>query len=193
MISPSLSFPPNHDQVQAVFKHYAAAYALMESLQNPDPLPQEVSRLLPTGDQKTGCIGEYWAMRFARKKFGPVQCHFGHHSQQGWDIAVRGAQTRVQIKTVSEWSKTRTLSPIHAQRERPDNAPADWAPWTDLWLVYLNNDLFPIGFWQLKRKHVDFGNKDKLSGLKIRRPTNDSSGSECITWPSNTVSELLNG
>lgn len=187
----SLSSSPTHDEILAAFKQYAVAYGLIESIQNPDAAPQEVTRLLPTGDQKTGCIGEYWAMRFARKRFGQDKCRFGNHSQHGWDIAIQGSRTRIQIKTVSEWSKSRALSPIHAQKERPEKAPDDWAPWTDLWLIHLNKDLFPTGFWQLKREHVDFGGRDKLAGLKIRRPANHSSGSECLTWPENTVGDLL--
>ncbi len=191
MTLPSISNPPTHDEVQAVFKHYAAAYALMESIQNPKSISEESSSLLPRGDQKTGCIGEYWAMRHARKQWPNNNCSFGHHSQAGWDIAVGQSQNRIQVKTVSEWSKTRSLSPIHCRNTPPDNAPDDWAPWTALWLIYLNKDLHPTGFWRIKRAKVDFREKDKLSGLKIRIPGKEAGGSKCLIWPKNTVHELL--
>ena len=177
--------------VQAVFKSYAAAYALMESIQHPDPAPADALRLLPTGDQKTGCIGEYWAMRYARKQWPNNNCSFGHHSQTGWDIAVEQTDTRIQVKTVSEWSQTRSLSPIHAQETRPAGAPDTWARWSDLWLIYLSEGLHPIGFWQLKRGDVIFGANETLTNLKVRIPGNDSSGSNCLKWPVNTAIELL--
>lgn len=106
-----ISSPPNDDEIRAVFEYYAGAYELMERIQKPDPQPDAHERLLPTGDQKTGCIGEYWAMRYARRQFKTHKCHFGHHSQQGWDIAVQGTSTRIQVKTVSHFA-----SPWHTGR-----------------------------------------------------------------------------
>jgi len=180
-----------HESVSDAIEAYAKAYALLEKIQNPDSKPEESSRLMPTGDQKTGCIGEYWAMRFARNRWPKKICKFGTHSEHGWDIQVEGTSSRIQVKTVSGWSKSRRLSPIHNPTTRPKKASVDWAPWTDLWLIYLSKDLIPTGFWQLKFGDINFGDREKLSGFVIRKPNGEAGGSSPIRWPKNTIAKLL--
>ena len=168
---------------------YAEAYGAMQAFQDADTNPGEC--LIPKGDQKTGCIGEFWAMRYARKHWDEHECTFGNTSQQGWDLKIGDTGTHIQVKTVSEWSKTRRLSPIHNPDHRPRDAADDWAPWTDLWLVYLNKTFSPTGFWKMAPCEVEFGDAEYLRDKTMQTPGNPDSGSHCFTWPANTVTELL--
>ena len=168
---------------------YAEAYGAMQEIQDADTTPGEC--LIPKGDQKTGCIGEFWAMRYARKRWEEHECTFGNTSQQGWDVKIGDTGIRIQVKTVSEWSDSRRLSPIHNPGFRPQNAKDDWAPWTDLWLVYLDKSLRPTGFWRMTPDDVEFGNAEHLQGKTMQTPGNPDSGSHCFTWPENTVTDLL--
>lgn len=156
MILPTLSTPPTHEEVQAVFKHYAVAYDLMESIQNPRPHREANPRLLPKGDQKTGCIGEYWAMRYARSIWeNETECFsFGHHSQKGWDIEVKisGKEPRyIQVKTASEFGKGKLGAirrPDRSVKDRKGKTLPDY--WDELWIIHLDRTLFPIGFWRIE-------------------------------------------
>ncbi|MEO8613698.1 MAG: hypothetical protein ABI600_01040 [Luteolibacter sp.] len=161
MTLPSLSTPPTHDDVQAVFKYYAAAYVLMESIQHPKQKPDRSSRLLPTGDQKTGCIGEYWAMRYARAVWQPLgdECtSFGHHSQKGWDISVKvnNQLTKyIQVKTASAFGKGKLGAirrPDSLVKERKGRKLPDY--WDELWILYLGKDFLPVGFWRIEDPSV---------------------------------------
>lgn len=191
MSRPKISSTPSHTEVQAVFKRYAMLYARMERLQHPRIAVVETERLLPTGDQKTGCIGEYWAMRYARSRWPRKTCVFGSHSEHGWDIHVRASTLRIQVKTVSAWSNSKTTTPIHHPDLKPKKPRKDWKGWSDLWLIYLDTNLYPAGFWRLKAKDLPFDNDKTPIKVRIPDPLSSKSGSNRVKWPKNEVDKLL--
>ena len=76
------------------------------------------------------------------KRQGHPDLEFGNHSQKGWDIKypfglASNGVVLVQVKTVSAFSKTKTISPIHLA---PD--------YCELYLVSLNEDLIPDNIWK---------------------------------------------
>ena len=84
---------------------------------------------------------------------------------------------RVQVKTVSEYSKTRRISPIHKG-------------WDDLFLLFVDERLSPTGFWIVSKKDL----KISLVSLKNRvmpKPGNDRTGSKVFKGKFDRLSEML--
>jgi hypothetical protein len=108
---------------------YARAYARLQEL-------QDQRDMIPPGDQKTGCIGEFFVYLYLKSTHPGEAIRFAGHSNKGWDIEIgqAGKERHIQAKTVSAYSKTRRLSPISAG-------------WDQLFIVYLGRDLLPEGFW----------------------------------------------
>jgi hypothetical protein len=107
---------------------YATAYDKLERIQ------RSRREDLPLGDQKTGVIGEFFAMLHARRRFPETKLEFG---AGGWDICVTpasGSVKLIQVKAVSVHSGTSRISPIHSG-------------WDELWLMRLDRQLLPEGFW----------------------------------------------
>jgi hypothetical protein len=129
----------NFDRFIKVVKKYAEAYRDIENIQK-DPDFDFVPEI---GDQKTGVIGEAFIFEYLRRQ-GHPDLGFGSHSQKAWDIkypfglAPNGV-VLVQVKTVSAFSKTGRISPIHFA---PD--------YCELYLVSLNEDLIPDNIWKPK-------------------------------------------
>src|SRR5262245_15690110 len=98
--------PDIHNDIEKAIEDYARAYQRLEDLQTLEAEKPSCERLLPQkGDQKTGLIGEYWAIRYARLIFPDAMVVFGGHSQKGWDFKVIRERRRplyIQLKTVSE-------------------------------------------------------------------------------------------
>ncbi|WP_162549962.1 hypothetical protein [Hymenobacter nivis] len=119
-------------QVEQAIANYAKAYDALEQLQNPrGPIPQ--------GDQKTGAVGEFYAHLYLLGKYPNADVIFGGNGNPVWDIKVTDNESvwHVQVKTVSAFSKTGRLSPIHVG-------------WQELYIIRLNKQLQPDGFWQVK-------------------------------------------
>jgi hypothetical protein len=157
----------NFDRFIEVVKKYAEAYRDIENIQkNPnfDFVPE-------IGDQKTGVIGEAFIFEFLRRK-GHPDLEFGNHSQKAWDIKypcglAPNNVVLVQVKTVSAFSKTRTISPIHFA---PD--------YCELYLVSLDKDLIPDNIWKPKgynpvKIKVQDGEKVVI-GTKMPKNANDT-------------------
>jgi hypothetical protein len=162
----------SHKDLQNAISHYAEAYRKIQDLQ--DSLPW-----IPHGDQKTGCIGEYYAYAYLLSRYNEEKLTFGGHSEKGWDIKVNDTPPwHIQVKTVSAFSKTRTLSPIHNG-------------WQQLFIVFLNKALKPEGFWIVSDTTLP-GANGKLQGAKCRLPGNDKTGSPAIPFGPNRVQEMLN-
>ena len=73
-----------------------------------------------------------------------------------YDITVEtkeGKRKKVQVKTMSEYSKTKIMSPIRSG-------------WDELFVFYLGRDLKPKAFWILSDKSIVKGGK-KLKGRKM--------------------------
>jgi hypothetical protein len=161
-------------EILSTIDHYASAYRDLQNLQ------EMHTDLLPVGDQKTGVIGEFYAVLYLRALYPDAHISFSENpSQNGWDIQVRISDhpnvSKVQVKTVSAYSSTRTISPI---------SPG----WDELYLLFLGNNLKPIGFWQVKGDAFLRGST--RSGLKMRNPDKNSPGSSDIPFGENRIVEL---
>jgi hypothetical protein len=157
-------------------KAYAEAYARFQKLQDENP------DLLAVGDQKTGVIGEFFALLYARSIYPSAKVTYAADpSQAGWDLKVSGDDAgpdlKIQVKTVSGYSNTRTITPL-------------FPGWDHLYLIYLGRDLMPEGFWIVTDTNI-FRGRLSLTGLTMRKPTNPQSGSQCIPWGENCVGDLM--
>lgn len=160
-----------HNKIKNGILSYAKAYARLQNLQNIFP------EILPKGDQKTGVIGEYYSFLYLISLFGESRLRYGGHSEKGWDIEIIGkTPIRIQVKTVSEFSKNRIISPLHSG-------------WNKLFILYLNKKFYPEGFWIITDKKFLDG-RDKLSGLRCCLPSKPSTGSSCIPFGKNRVEEI---
>jgi len=81
------------------------------------------------------------------------------------------------VKTVSGYSKTRTITPL-------------FPGWDHLYLMYLGRSLMPEGFWIVSENDV-FRGRPSLTGPTMRKATNLQSGSQCISWGKNRVGDLM--
>lgn len=147
------------ENIRQAVKSYAEAYRLLEKLQKAEKDYAESEQLLPWhGDQKTGLIGEYWAIQFARHLYpNAISVRFSRTNQKGWDIGIQlphsNSERLVQVKTTSSFSKTGRLSPVHSPRSIHVEGEAHES-WDELWVVQLDEKLFPIGFWSLNEEDL---------------------------------------
>lgn len=128
-----------------IIKLYSEVYFKFENFQkNKDNI------FIPkTGDQKTGIIGEALIFEYLSRQ-NETGLHFGAHSEKGWDI--ESSKYRYQVKTVSAFSKTKILSPIHKG-------------WNYLYLIQLNVNFLPERV--LKIENPSNWNKDIIKGMKF--------------------------
>ncbi len=140
---------------------------------------QEKSEMIPIGDQKTGCIGEFYAYLYLSEKFPTYKISYAGHSEKGWDIEIKSnlLTERIQVKTVSAYSTTRVISPIHYG-------------WNRLFIFYLDKSFKPLGFWIIKDVSIVEKN-GVLKSRKCRKPDNLNSGSKDIPFGQNRVKELV--
>lgn len=128
-----------------IIKLYSEVYFKFENFQkNKDNI------FIPkTGDQKTGIIGEALIFEYLSRQ-NETGLNFGTHSEKGWDI--ESSKYRYQVKTVSAFSKTKILSPIHKG-------------WNYLYLIQLNVNFLPERV--LKIENPSNWNKDIIKGMKF--------------------------
>lgn len=162
----------SHNKIKHAIKNYAKAYSRLQYWQNNH-------HAIPGGDQKTGSIGEYYAYLYLETNNPDADIIYGGHSEKGWDInfVINGISTKVQVKTVSQYSKTRTISPIHKG-------------WDQLYLIYINQDLIPIGFWVIDDNSI-FGDSESLKSKKCPIPGVINTGSKNIPFGKNIVDSLI--
>jgi hypothetical protein len=137
---------------------YAISYATLERLQ------RGAGALMPVGDQKTGVIAEFYARIFAETEFPDSTLVYGTPSEHAWDITVRRSDQddhKIQVKAVSAHSQTSRVSPIHPG-------------WQEVYLIRLNDEFWPIGFWTLQASSVSWSTS-KLNASTM--PGNGKSGS----------------
>ena len=161
----------SHARIKEAIQSYSAAYLTMQDLQ--DTMPW-----IPGGDQKTGSIGEYYAFVYLMSLYNENHLSFGKHSEKGWDISISTPdhESKVQVKTVSAFSKTRTISPIHKG-------------WDQLFIIYLERTFLPTGFWITNDQSI-FGSNEILTSKKCRHPDRAGTGSTIIPWGVNRIAEL---
>jgi hypothetical protein len=158
-------------EIFAAIRSYANAYSQLQDV-------QERSPLIPKGDQKTGCIGEFYSYLHLSRLHADATLTYGNHSTKGWDVHVKSDahDFRIQIKTVSEYSETRTISPIHHG-------------WDELWVIYLDRSFVPRGYWVITDRTVVAENEVR-KGCKCPLPSNPRSGSPSIPFGANRIDEL---
>ena len=157
----------NFDKFIEIIKKYAEAYRDFEKIQKApdfDFVPE-------IGDQKTGVIGEAFIFEYLKRQ-GHPDIEFGNHSQKGWDIKypfglAPNNVMLVQVKTVSAFSKTRRVSPIHFVSD-----------YCELYLVSLNKNLIPDNIWKPKgydKAKVKIRNgKEVVTGTKMPKNADDT-------------------
>ena len=162
-----------HNEIKKSIRNYAKAYSELQHW-------QDNHHAIPGGDQKTGSIGEYYAYLYLSSTYPGATLTYGSHSQKGWDIDVvrNGVSTKIQVKAVSKYSKTRTISPIHKG-------------WDLLYLIYLDLNLYPKGFWIIEDKSI-FGDSDILKSRKCPDPDKSGTGSRGIPFGGNVIDRLIN-
>ena len=161
----------SHSEIKKSINNYAKAYSELQHWQDNHPS-------IPGGDQKTGSIGEYYAYLYLSKTYPNAILNYGRHSEKGWDIEIEEGDVsiKVQVKAVSQYSKTRTISPIHKG-------------WDILYLIYLNRELYPIGFW-IVEDNLIFGKKEQLTSRKCPIPGKPNTGSKDIPFSDNLISDF---
>jgi len=155
----------------AAIRDYATAYERFQRFQNSHP------DQLPLGDQKTGVIGEFYAMLHVRSEYPGCTVTFASPTAS-WDIEVSGEHDlKIQVKAVSDYSTTRIISPI-------------FPGWDHLYLLALDRAFLPTGFWTVTTPNI-FGSRPALRSQKMRDPARPTSGSPNIPFGNNRVAELL--
>lgn len=151
---------------------YATAYAALEALQGG-------SSLLPRGDQKTGCFGEFYARLYLQRVRPAATVAFGGHSNKAWDLRVTegSRELLVQVKTVSGFSATRILSPIHHG-------------WHELFVVSLDRAFRPDGFWVVPPPDIPV-TTFPLRGVRAPSPSSPTPRSGPLDFSNNQLPELL--
>ncbi len=160
-------------EIRQVILSYASAYRELQDWQGKQPC------IIPPGDQKTGCIGEFYVYLYLSDQFPDSILTYGNHSQKGWDIQVStpgGTDFKVQVKTASAYAKNHGISPIHRG-------------WDQLHVVYLNETLQPEGFWIVQDKTLVASEKP-LKGKKCPLPNKPGTGSKGIGFGDNRIKDL---
>ena len=145
-----------HETLLKAIKCYAIAYEKLDDLQK-----ENGGKNIPIGDQKTGSVGEFYALHALRQR-SPDTADLiqlsNNPSEKGWDIVDKsnGEEIKYSVKTTSEYSASRSLSKI----KRND--------WQFLILVYLDKYLKPIYIAQFKESDIFEGDtKDAVLTGKI--------------------------
>lgn len=155
-------------------RSYAKSYNVLETLQ------KKYSSFMPSGDQKTGVVGEFYSMLYLQRTYPKTQISLGKSAQIGWDIEIslsNRSRKCIQVKTVSKFSKTRRISPIHHG-------------WDELFLMYLDKKLFPIGFWIIDDKTI-IKRGEILIGKTMPIPGKANTGSKVFDSKVDELSVLV--
>jgi hypothetical protein len=161
--------PPSINEIRSAIAAYAPTYAALQRL-------QVQGGLLPPGDQKTGCIGEFYGQLYLMARSPKARIAFGGHSNKCWDFRVEenGRESLIQVKTVSQYSTTRLLSPLHHG-------------WQELFVFFLDSDFLPTGFWIVADS--SFVERSPRKGLRCPTPDGKRLGSRAITFGVNRIQD----
>jgi hypothetical protein len=164
------------DEFVEVVKRYSSAYGRLEDMQRSITLYQNKKEktydFIPgKGDQKTGVIGEAFIFEYLKRQ-GFVGLTFGNHSQKAWDIKydfglAPNNVVYVQVKTVSDYSKTQRISTIHFADD-----------YCELYLISLGKDLIPNKLFKVdgydKRLVKQVGKEQVVQGARMPKDENDT-------------------
>ena len=115
--------------------------------------------LLASGDQKTGVIGEYYAALYIQKEFGVSTVYSKSNSEHDIEYIHKNKTYKIQVKTVSAHSDTRTISPIKN------------GDWSELYLISLDKNFEPNGFWINTKQDLQFDDDGKISYVRMPKIT----------------------
>ncbi len=122
-------------QIKDLIIKYAEIYSQFEVLQSGD------NSTLPTGDQKTGVIGEYYAKCYIEKTLRLKAEYSKINESCDIKYNLNGMMMKVQVKAVSSHSKTRTIAPLNLNLVNNEN------PFDFLYLISLDKNFIPNGFY----------------------------------------------
>jgi hypothetical protein len=128
-------------EIEVAIEEYANASARLETLQKQGKLPR--------GEQKTCVIGVYYALHYLQAKFPNAVVKYAPFGTKGYDLVMtegNGVLRKVQVKTVSAYSPTQTLSPIHHD-------------WDELLVIRLDEAFKPVGFWRTTDNPIPRGKR----------------------------------
>ena len=152
-----------HD-IRCAIDYYADAYQRLDCLQKQEENKERSSRILPVGDQKTGVLGEFYALLYAKKSYSEAK--LAETNRPAWDIEATDTNkqtVKIQVKAVSAFSKHRRMTPIHPGLDQ-------------LWVIYLDKRLRPNGFWTIQGPCLPFqGDKQPLKGRTCPDPEKGAS------------------
>ena len=119
----------NDKDIQVAIRAYSEAYNRLESFQD--------RKRLQIGDQKTGVIGEYYAKIYLQKTNPDAIVEYAP-TNKSYDIICKKHRNKkkIQVKTVSDHSRTSRVSPIHTGYD-------------ELFLLRLDRNFKPVGLWVL--------------------------------------------
>ena len=99
--------------IKKAIAQYAKAYKRLEAIQRKE---RDLSDcLIPIGDQKTGAIGEFWAVLCMRHNYPDATVSLNPNHNAPYDILVKRQKMKpikVQVKTIGPFSKTKVMSGI---------------------------------------------------------------------------------
>ena len=175
-------------KIVETISEYATAYRALEELQKAETKHIYLPR---HADQKTGMIGEYWAKRYAEARWSKPVSFADSTSQTGYDLKVM--EHFIQVKTVSAYSESRRISPIKHPSRKPEDMSKtqNWHPWTHLWLISLDKELYPNGFWEIGATSFAnaMGDSKSIGGATMRNPETGEKGSHrfATIWENNQI------
>lgn len=178
-------------EIIELIRQYAVLYKEFES-------KQKDNIILPKGDQKTGVIGEYYAKCYAETLACEGTTKFAEPGQV-FDLSYKDKGTnaiiKVQVKCVSEHSKTRTIAPLNLKQVGGEK------PFDKLYLISLCEEFLPIGFYINSYEEIEKRIKliketsnnpltiDRISGLKMKGK--NSKGSRYLDFSDELIGEML--
>ncbi|MEO9851887.1 MAG: hypothetical protein ABJE80_22805 [Reichenbachiella sp.] len=173
------------NKVKDIIRRYSEVYRDFESIQNSS------KKLLPTGDQKTGVIAEYYAKCYIEHIYQVI----AEYAKPGafYDISYKtkkGRLIRVQVKGVSAYSKTRTIAPLNIRSKKKTGA------FDELFLIDLGLDFLPIAFYintfdQIIQQLKDTKRKRVLGSKMKDLNSQKSKGSRIYDFSNNKVLDLI--
>jgi len=164
-------------QILEAIEQYADAYNRLEDMQKKK---EKEMPWLPIGDQKTGVIGEFYTKIYLKSIYPDAEIVYGNPSQKGWDLEIKAGPKcirKVQVKTVSEYSSARRISPIHSG-------------WDQLFLVYLDKNFLPVALWEIDDTNIMPG-CGVLKNRTMPKPGDPKSGSVAFANRKDRLAELL--
>ncbi|MBL7789858.1 MAG: hypothetical protein JNL75_08545 [Chitinophagales bacterium] len=164
---------------------YSDVYKDLKELQPKDK--NDKTSLLPTGDQITGVIAEYYAKIYIERT---EKCISNYSStNESYDILCNNI--KYQVKSVSSYSKTRVIAPLNLKENGFDY----------LLLFDLDYNFLPIGFYinsyaDIKRRLSDLKKQDiiKIVGSLMKSHGNSikkSNGSAIYNFNNNKINDLM--